>query len=347
MTAPLDTLARTLGASTSRRDALRALGAFTATTALSFVGLGFSGPRAADRALASGRAAGACVGSPIPGFPEFCSGSSNCLCMDTPEGTTACAELPFDIAFCEAPTCTSSADCAGLGPAYFCGSPGSGFCDDGLARCVAPCGLLDWTGTWAGASVLGAERLDVRFEVADVEDALSGRIAVADPVTGAWVDLGALSGYHYGTWGSWTTATGLSVAGEFAGDVFTGTVTFPEVRGHEAFAASVTLTKSGSVVNEPAPSGSDPRRVELLAPYPNPARSGSAVTIPLRVIEAGSVRVAVYDVLGRELVVLHDGPASAGALPLTLDAAALAPGPYVVRATSGTGVATRTLTVAR
>ncbi|PAP77084.1 T9SS type A sorting domain-containing protein [Rubrivirga marina] len=345
MTTRLDTLARTLGASTSRRDALRALGAFAATTALSFAGTGFASPRTADRAPVSVRTGGACVGSPVPGLPEFCSNSSNCLCMDTPEGAYACAELPFDVSFCEAPTCASSADCAGLGPAYFCGSPGDEFCDDGLARCVAPCGLLDWAGTWAGVSVLGGERLDVQFEIADVEDALTGRLAVADPVTGAWVDLGTLSGYHYSTWGSWTMATGLSVAGEFSNGAFAGTLAFPAVGSSAAFVANVTLEKVGGPVgDEPSPPGS--RAVELGAPYPNPARNGAAVTVPLRVAEPGAVRVAVFDVVGREVAVLHDGPAAAGDLRLTVDTP-LAAGVYVVRATTGAAAVTRTLTVVR
>jgi hypothetical protein len=72
-----------------------------------------------------------------------------------------------------------------------------------------------------------------------------------------------------------------------------------------------------------------PLSVELRRPAPNPF-SGEAVigiTLPAR----AAVRAAVYDVLGREVAVLADGPRDAGANDLTLAGAGLAPGVYVVR----------------
>lgn len=348
MTAPLDTLARTLGATTSRREALRAFGAFAATSALTFAGLGFGSldPGRSQPGPSTSRAAGTCGPPSGTGLPEFCSDNGHCLCMSTPESDRACMEFPFGSLCDETPACSTNDDCAALGGAYVCAYPGDGFCDDNQGRCLVPCGTTDWSGTWTGTSALGSERVDVRFVVTDVDDSLRGRLFVADPVSGEWVDLGPFSGAHLGGWASWTADTGLGVSGEFVGDAFTGTLRFPEVRGHAAFAASVVLTKSAPVGSEPVPGTSDPKRVEMLAPYPNPARSGYAVTIPLRVSEAGPVRVAVYDALGRELVVLHDGPVSAGDLRLPMSAS-LAPGTYAVRATSGTAVATRTLTIAR
>jgi hypothetical protein len=57
--------------------------------------------------------------------------------------------------------------------------------------------------------------------------------------------------------------------------------------------------------------------------------------------------VALYDVLGREVAVLADGRYGAGRHALTLDAAALPVGVYVVRAQAGEASATRRVTVAR
>ena len=75
--------------------------------------------------------------------------------------------------------------------------------------------------------------------------------------------------------------------------------------------------------------------LQLLAPYPNP--SASAVTVPVALAEAGAVRVGVFDVLGRRVAVLWDGPLAAGAHALRLDGAALPAGLYVVRAEANVG----------
>lgn len=78
---------------------------------------------------------------------------------------------------------------------------------------------------------------------------------------------------------------------------------------------------------------------------PNPARTTATVriTAPSR----SAVRVALYDVFGRELVVLHDGTLAAGEHALLLDASALPSGAYVLRV-SGPGLAlSRVVTVAR
>lgn len=64
---------------------------------------------------------------------------------------------------------------------------------------------------------------------------------------------------------------------------------------------------------------------------PNPARGGRA-TLTLTVRETQDVRAEVYDMLGRRVAVLHDGPLSAG-VPhtLTLEASRFASGLYLVR----------------
>jgi len=96
---------------------------------------------------------------------------------------------------------------------------------------------------------------------------------------------------------------------------------------------------------EPVPDAA-PAALALAAPAPNPARGMARLTLTLAAPQA--VRVEAFDALGRRVAVLHDGPLSAGTHALSLDAAALTPGLYVVRATGAGGVSpVRRVVVAR
>jgi len=81
------------------------------------------------------------------------------------------------------------------------------------------------------------------------------------------------------------------------------------------------------------------RVASLSAPWPNPSRG--AVSLTLGLPASGAVTVAVYDVLGRRVLVAHEGVLGAGEHALSVDVSSLAPGAYVVRASgqgaSGTG----------
>jgi glucose/arabinose dehydrogenase len=87
-----------------------------------------------------------------------------------------------------------------------------------------------------------------------------------------------------------------------------------------------------------------PQTAARLSVYPSPA--SHAVSVEVSAAAAGPVRVAVYDVLGREVAVLHDGPAPAADEPLTFDAADLPAGLYVVRMESAQATLTRNVVVA-
>ena len=64
--------------------------------------------------------------------------------------------------------------------------------------------------------------------------------------------------------------------------------------------------------------------------------------------ETETVRVAVYDVLGRQVALAHDGTIQAGTrLEVELTGSQLAPGSYVVRVEGETFAETRRLTVSR
>ena len=83
--------------------------------------------------------------------------------------------------------------------------------------------------------------------------------------------------------------------------------------------------------------------------YPNPAQ-GTA-TVPLALDVLAEVRLAAYDVLGREVAIVYDGSLAAGEHALAFDAWALPPGVYLLRAEvrrdAGARVLTRRVTVAR
>jgi hypothetical protein len=56
------------------------------------------------------------------------------------------------------------------------------------------------------------------------------------------------------------------------------------------------------------------------------------VVLPVTLPVDGRLRVEAYDVLGRQVAVLHHGAAAAGGHELALEAGTLAAGVYVVRA---------------
>jgi hypothetical protein len=93
------------------------------------------------------------------------------------------------------------------------------------------------------------------------------------------------------------------------------------------------------------------RAATLSAAYPNPLGPGGArATLYLTLPEGRgqAVRVAVYDALGREVAVAHEGPVPGGApLPVSVEASGLAAGVYYVRAVGEGFSLVRPLTVAR
>jgi hypothetical protein len=93
-----------------------------------------------------------------------------------------------------------------------------------------------------------------------------------------------------------------------------------------------------------------PTRVELLAPWPNPARGGATVVFALPA--ACEARLEVFDVDGRRVRTLAAGPWPAGAHRLSWDGsdargAPIPPGVYLVRLAARGAVHTRRLVVLR
>ena len=89
-----------------------------------------------------------------------------------------------------------------------------------------------------------------------------------------------------------------------------------------------------------------PKPFRLSAPRPNPFRTTSELT--LTVEDAGDITVTVHDALGRRVALLREGQTSAGTYTLRVDADALPPGLYIVRATNDKGdTATRSIALVR
>ncbi|MEM1042684.1 MAG: T9SS type A sorting domain-containing protein [Bacteroidota bacterium] len=115
--------------------------------------------------------------------------------------------------------------------------------------------------------------------------------------------------------------------------------------GFAGFDGGVFRTVLPAVSAENGPAETRKPVAELLPSYPNP--SDGTVTLPLVLGTAAEVRVTVFDVLGREVAVLHEGPLAAGEHRLQFVKAGLSAGVYLVRA-EGSGVAvSRRLTVLR
>lgn len=112
--------------------------------------------------------------------------------------------------------------------------------------------------------------------------------------------------------------------------------------GSPALAAA--STPRASVVLEYVGDTVQPFR--LSAPRPNPFQA--TTRLELTVDEPTSLTVAVYDALGRQVSVLHEGALRAGTYALRVEAANLPPGLYLIRATDGRGTtATRSVSLVR
>lgn len=98
----------------------------------------------------------------------------------------------------------------------------------------------------------------------------------------------------------------------------------------------------GPVATEP---GGTPVATSLAPAAPNPASGAADVRFTLA--RPGPVRVAVYDVLGREVAVLVDADRPAGDHAVRLDVSRLSVGTYVLRLVATDAVVARRLTVAR
>jgi len=87
----------------------------------------------------------------------------------------------------------------------------------------------------------------------------------------------------------------------------------------------------------------DGRDIVLGMNYPNPFNP--TTTVPFSVVEASRVKLAVYDLLGREVAVLVDGTVSAGVHAVVFEASQLPTGVYLVRLEASGVVQTQRITL--
>jgi hypothetical protein len=103
----------------------------------------------------------------------------------------------------------------------------------------------------------------------------------------------------------------------------------------EAAATALSATLSESV----------PTAYALAPAYPNPFNPETVLGYALP--EAAPVHLVVYDVLGREVARLVDGPVAAGRHRAVFDGSGLPSGVYVVRLVAGSYVEVRQVVLAK
>lgn len=86
-----------------------------------------------------------------------------------------------------------------------------------------------------------------------------------------------------------------------------------------------------------------PESIQLLPAYPNPFNPNTNISFQLP--ETGQVLVSVFDLNGREVIVLADQVFSAGTHQLMLNASDLSSGTYILRLQTLSNVLTQTLTL--
>ncbi len=100
---------------------------------------------------------------------------------------------------------------------------------------------------------------------------------------------------------------------------------------------------SGTAVNNPAPATAS--TFALLQNYPNPFNPSTEISYQVPV--TSPVRLAVYDLLGRELAVLVNETKAPGSYNARFDASSLASGVYMYRLEAGTFTYTRRMALVK
>ncbi|MEL6443232.1 MAG: T9SS type A sorting domain-containing protein [Bacteroidota bacterium] len=127
-----------------------------------------------------------------------------------------------------------------------------------------------------------------------------------------------------------------------------GTVTVHTIDGQQvaSYPSGIYPTYAAAYVVTSVSNESDqPNAAPALAAYPNPF--ADAATVALTLDEAATVQLTVYDVLGRAVAHLADGPVAAGTQTFRFDGRGLPAGRYVARVVTGGTVQTLPLTLAR
>jgi subtilisin family serine protease len=162
--------------------------------------------------------------------------------------------------------------------------------------------------------------------------------------TRLWLLQGAavyVSSDHGETWRAQAIPQG------FMGSTMAGvsSETYTDVNaGHQNMYRYRSRFQRHTISSAPPVAGTDDFRIDYL--YPNPVTGGSSV-LGFTVGATASVRVELYDNLGRLHRVVLDARLSSGTHSVRIDTAEMAPGSYHVRVHQGQRVLTRALNVLR
>jgi hypothetical protein len=159
------------------------------------------------------------------------------------------------------------------------------------------------------------------------------------PLAPSWLSLSAWMG-SVGTGGTAQVTLTLRAEERPPGE-YRSTLVVEDTAGAVVASVPLTLVVEAGTPAEPSPEAAG----AALAVSPNPVGGASAVVTITLPAAAAAARVAVFDVLGRQAGLLHQGPLPAGATPLVLDAAALPAGVYIVRASGADLSVARSFTV--
>ena len=129
------------------------------------------------------------------------------------------------------------------------------------------------------------------------------------------------------------------------GDLVMVGYTVEEVGGDPAYDAALARFIGDTPVVANEPEADQPVAPILHVPAPNPFAAHT--TLRYDVAEAGPVRIAVYDLLGREVAVLVDEERAAGRYDAVFDGHGLASGIYVVRLSADGFTQTERVTLLR
>jgi hypothetical protein len=275
-----DSIARLLAQGVSRRTLLKGFGAGLSATLLSTFRLG-SAPSFTNIAHAASRAetylplvvgAGTASTPSICAIPSLCndviacSTQEDCRCILSAEGDLRCGKAPA----CSAQSCTSSADCAGLGEGYFCDTEGSGCCGEGQ-RCIPPCETESSCpeelicgatccppnntcvngvcvdpveGTWTGTLAVEGQSLGIRFVLSQRAGSLSGRMLLQDPVSQEYLESGPLKDSRYNEdFSTFFLHSGSSAFGDFTDNRYEGKFTFVGLNNEPRVEATLMLQR--------------------------------------------------------------------------------------------------------
>ncbi len=242
---------------------------------------------------------------------------------------------------------------AALGPP----TDGSEGGEPGGSRVYLSGGGLDTIGGQPRDNIAAADRMTgaVLAWTAEPGEDPGGQALAAQPGQGGGVEggvvysgseaydaeTGALLGWRLEPQGG--GPSNVVLAERFGRVVVTGTFENSLRGSGHAFVTALSPARPFAPPVSAEDDASVPETAALSAAHPNPFRGTATVTLALPRTER--VEVALFDVLGRRVAVLHEGPLAAGSHALTLDGSGLPSGVYVMRAAGERFTTSRRVTV--